>query len=103
VDKLRILKDFEELAFKESLGSDEIRLYLLLLANCDIAMHGELGYDTIRGALGKRFSPTRLNRACQRLSVHGLIEIIPPSLDEISKENFSLKYGILQLAAEQPH
>lgn len=103
MDKLRILKDFEELAFKESLESDEIRLYLLLLANCDITMRGELGYDTIKGALGKRFSPARLNRACRRMSVHGLIEVISPSLDEISEENFSLEYGILHLAAEQPH
>jgi len=78
VDKLHLLKEFERLARKEGLESDEIRLYLLLLANCDITLHGELGFDTIKGALGKRFSPTRLNRACRRLSVHGLIEVVPP-------------------------
>lgn len=101
MDKLHILKDFTRLALKWTLESDEIRLYLLLLVNCDATRHGELGYGTIKGAFGKEFSPARLKRACRRLSSHGLIEVIPPLPDEITEEYFIMAYTILPLAEEQ--
>jgi len=103
VDKLRILKEFERLALKKALETDEIRLYLLLLANCDITGNGKIECRAIKDALGKRFLPNRLNRTCRQLSVHGLIEVITPSFDEISEEDFPLEYRILQLAEELRH
>ena len=101
MDKLRILKKFERLALKKTLEADEIRLYLLLLANCDLTGNGKIEYRAIKDALGKKFFSTKLNRACRRLSDHGLIEVITPSFDEISEEDFPLEYRILQLAEEQ--
>jgi len=97
VNRLRILKDFGELARKERLDSDEVRLYLLLLANCRTWKHVDIEYRAIKSALGKQFSVARLKRACRRLSGHGLIEIISP-LDEITAKDFAMTYRIFPLA-----
>ena len=98
MDKLRILKEFEKLALKESLETDEVRLYLLLLANCGARRRGGIEYNTIRGALGKGFSPARLKRACRRLSAHGLIEVVSPPMDGVAGNDFSMVYRIFNLA-----
>lgn len=103
MDKLRILKEFERLALKKTLDSDEIRLYLLLLVNCGATGQGEISYSTITGALGNAFFPARLKRVCRRLSAHGLIEVIFPFPDKIAEEDFMLAYRILPLAEGQRH
>ena len=103
MDKLRILKEFERLALKESLATDEVMLYLLLLANCGARRHGRITYNTIRGALGKEFSPARFKQACRRLSAHGLIEVVSSPLEGIAGNDFSVKYRVLNLAEGQRH
>ncbi len=101
MDKLHLLKEFERLARKEGLESDEIRLYLLLLANCGATSQGEISYSTITGALGKGFPPPRLKRTCRRLSDHGLIEVISPLLDEMTAEDITVAYVIVPLAEDR--
>lgn len=101
MDKLRLLKEFEKLALTETLETDEIRLYLLLLSNSGRRMHGRIASGTLKDALGKRFSAAGLKRACRRLSDNGLIEVLSPSLNEFSDENFNMAYRIVPLAGER--
>ena len=100
MDKLRILKEFESLALNKTLESEEIGLYLLFLANCDTQSQGEITYNTIKDALGIEFSPARLKQACRRLSKHNLIEVIPPSLDGITTNDFTVLYRIFPLTGD---
>jgi len=101
VDKLRILKEFERLAFGDTLETDEIRLYLLLLAYCREAKDGEIAYRTVKDALGEGFSPARFKQACLRLSSNNLIKVDSPPLNRITVGDFSLVYRIFPYAEKQ--
>ncbi|HLA05567.1 MAG TPA: hypothetical protein VJZ16_06265 [Syntrophales bacterium] len=98
MDKLRILKEFERLAFGDTLETDEIRLYLLLLAYCREAKGGEITYRTVKEALGEEFSPDRFKQACLRLSSNNLIKVVSPPLNRITVGDFSLVYRIFPYA-----
>ena len=97
MNRLRILKEFENLARRESLDTDEIRLFLLLLANCRAPKHGEIEYSTVKSALGKQFSFAKLQRVCRRLSMHGLIEVILFPLDGLNGKDIVIAYRIFLL------
>jgi len=101
VDKLRILKEFERLAFGDTLETDEIRLYLLLLAYCREAKGGEITYRTVKDALGEGFSPVRFKQACLRLSSNNLIKIVSPPLNRITVGDFNLVYRIFPYAEKR--
>jgi hypothetical protein len=101
VDKLRILKEFERLAFGDILETDEIRLYLLLLAYSREAKSGEITYRTVKDALGEGFSPDRFKQACLRLASNNLIEVVFPPLNRIIVGDFSLMYRIFPYAEKQ--
>lgn len=101
MDKLRILKEFERLAFGDTLETDEIRLYLLLLAYCREAKSGEITYRTVKDALGEGFSPARFKQACLRLSSNNLIKVVSPPLNRITVGDFSLVYRIFPYAEKQ--
>ena len=101
MDKLRILKEFERLAFGDTLETDEIRLYLLLLAYCREAKDGEITYRTVKDALGEGFSPARFKQACLRLSSNNLIKVVSPPLNRITVGDFNLVYRIFPYAEKQ--
>jgi len=101
VDKLRILKEFERLAFGDTLETDEIRLYLLLLAYCREAKGGKIAYRTVKDALGEGFSPVRFKQACLRLSSNNLIKIVSPPLNRITVGDFNLVYRIFPYAEKR--
>ena len=101
MDKLRILKEFERLAFGDTLETDEIRLYLLLLAYCREAKDGEIAYRTVKDALGEGFSPVRFKQACLRLSSNNLIKIVSPPLNRITVGDFNLVYRIFPYAEKR--
>ncbi len=64
MDALEQFKELERLAAGNNLDADEIRLYLLLLANCRGSRSGQIAYITIKNAIGREFSPARLEEAC---------------------------------------
>ena len=101
MDKLGLLKEFERLAFGDTLETDEVRLYLLLLAYCREARSGEITYGTIKNALGEEFSPARLKQACLRLSDNNLIQVVVPPLNRIPAGDFNLVYRIFLHAEKQ--
>lgn len=101
MDRLGVLKAFEKLVEGGALDTDEIRLYLLLLANCGHTKTGAISYRTIRDALGEGYSLARLKRSCHHLGKHGLIENLPPFLGESSTEDSILTYRILSLAEKE--
>jgi hypothetical protein len=95
VDKHAVLKQFEKLAGKVSLNTGEIRLYLLLLANCRDTGDGEIEYITIKDALGdNRYMTGELPQICRHLEEHGVIEVLSTSLEEIIADNSILTYRI---------
>lgn len=100
MDRLGVLKEFEKLAGTSNLDIVAVRLYLLLLANCGHANAGAISCRTIRDALGEGYSLDRLKCACRHLGEHGLVEYLPPFLEESSTEDSRLIYKILSLAGK---
>lgn len=101
MDKLGMLAEFEKRAHGEGLGSDEVRLFLLLLANYDCAsQRGEIGRSTVAAVMGKGFSSARFKRLCRRLSALGLIEIAVLSPGGSAGEDSILVYGLHRLSQE---
>ena len=94
MDRQELLAELEQLGSADNLDSDEIRLYILLLANCVGTRNGEIGYGTIKSAFGKEFSLGKLNNACLRLSNCKLIKVISASPVEASEDDFTLTYII---------
>ncbi len=94
MDKLRILREVEQ-AILAHLEADGIRLYLLLLANSRETGEGNIGYKTIRKALGADFHASRVLDACRDLRDQGLIEIISPPPDNLAEPDFALIYRIV--------
>lgn len=101
MDKLHILKEFEKLALRESLGRDDVRLYLLLLANCGRRGGGEIAGKTIEDALGWGFPTVKLQRACHHLSELGLIALVSPLPDDASAADFTVAYTISSLQRQR--
>jgi hypothetical protein len=94
MDPLNQFKELERLAAGNNLDADEIRLYLLLLANCRGSRKGQIAYTTIKSAIGGGFSPAKLKKACQRLLTGKLIVVTSPFPDCINEENLILSYLI---------
>jgi hypothetical protein len=94
MDRLDLLKELEKLVILRRLDTDEIRLYLLLLANCSGSRDGEIEYMSIKSAFGGVFSRSKLEKACRRLFNYKLItltSIIPIGKSEV---DFTLSYII---------
>jgi hypothetical protein len=94
MNKLRILREVEQ-AILVHLEADGIRLYLLLLANSGENGEGNIGYRTIRKALGTDFHASRVIDACRDLRGQGLIEVISPPPDNLAEHDFALIYRIV--------
>jgi hypothetical protein len=94
MDALNQFKALERLAAGNNLDADEIRLYLLLLANCRGSRNGQIAYATIKSAIGKEFSPRKLKIACQRLIISKLFVVTSLFPENIDEENFILSYLI---------
>ena len=101
MDKYAVLKQFEKLAGEIPMDSGEIRLYLLLLANCRDTGDGEIEYITIKDAFGGMYPTGELQRICRRMEKHGVIEIITPPLEEITAGNLILTYRISPFAGKR--
>ncbi|HTP65487.1 MAG TPA: hypothetical protein VMJ66_08860 [Geobacteraceae bacterium] len=95
MDKLDLVKELDRLAAGNDLEANEIRLYLLLLANCRGTRNGQIESATIKSAIGREFSPGRLKKACQRLAASNLLAITSNFPDNLPEENFVLSYQIL--------
>lgn len=94
MDTLDQFKALEKLAAGKNLDADEIRLYLLLLANCRGSRNGQIAYTTIKSAIGRGFSPAKLKKACQRLLKGNLVVVTSPFPERINEETFILFYLI---------
>ena len=95
MDKLDLVKELDRLAAINGLDADEIRLYLLLLANCRGSRAGQIEYATIKSAIGWELSPGKLKKACQRLVMSNLVAVTPPLHEYMIDDNFVLSYRIL--------
>ncbi len=95
MDKLDLFKELDRLALSNGLGAEDIRLYLLLLANCRGLRKGQIEYAIIKTALGREFSLDRLKKSCQRLFVNNLVEVTSGFPDKIYKNDFTLSYLLL--------
>lgn len=94
VDRLAMVRNLEELASSEGLEPDEIRLYLLLLANCDDSGEGRTGCRQLAIVFGHCFSRGRIRRAFRRLADLGLIHFEPIPVGGVGDEAFVLSYSI---------
>ncbi len=96
MDKLGFLKDIERLAVENCLDADEVRLYLLLLANCRGSQQCEITYSVIKSAIGSDFTNEKLKKACQQLVTEKMIHIDSLIPDYFTREEFVLSYTILE-------
>lgn len=96
MDKVGMLREFENTKAGKGLMPWDIRLYLLLLVG-SIDESGEIESSTIRDAFGKVFIPSMLPSSCRRLMKAGLIEISGESLEKLKSEDFTLRYKLLPL------
>jgi hypothetical protein len=94
MDRLELLKGLEKLVIEKGLESYEIRLYLLLLANCSWTGNGEIDHMTIKIALGGEFSRSYVEKVCQRLFSCKLITFSAIISVGPSEEDFTLSYMI---------
>jgi hypothetical protein len=94
MDALNQFKALERLAAGNNLDADELRLYLLLLANCRGSRNGQIAYTTIKSAIDSELSPGKLKKACQRLLMGNLVVVTSPFPERINEENFILSYLI---------
>ncbi len=94
MDKLRTLQSAKSCKIMDNLNTDEIRLYLILLANCGKNGDGKILLRVINGVLGQGFSIDRLKAACCKLSEYGLIEVPASSLEQIKDDGSKLAYKI---------
>ncbi len=75
VDMLGMVRDLEDLVSREGLEPDEMRLYLLLLANCDKSGRGRTGCRRLAIIFRRRHFQDRISQALNRLAVLGLIQV----------------------------
>ena len=100
MDRLGLVGNLGELASKEGLEPDEIRLYLLLLANCRESGQGKASYRQLGIVFGQFRFGDRIRRAINRLSGLGLVQCA--SLPEcMGGEEFVLSYLIPGVASDE--
>lgn len=79
MDRLGVLADIEKSAEAGTVGRDELRIFLLLLAGYDYGRkRGELRRSDVAAALGGEFLRSRFDLACRGLSSLGFLEILSP-------------------------
>lgn len=94
MDKVRILQSVKSCKIMDNLNTDEIRLYLILLANSGQNGDGKILSRVVNGVLGEGFSMDRLKAACCKLSEFGLIEVHPSALEQLNDDDSKLVYKI---------
>lgn len=94
VDRLAMVRKLGELASSEGLEPDEIRLYLLLLANCDDSGEGKAGCRRLAIIFGHCRSRGRIRQALLRLAELGLIHFEPIPRGRGEEEDFVLSYSL---------
>lgn len=94
MDKLSILQSVKRCKIMDNLNTDEIRLYLILLANSGENGVGNILLRGINGVLGQGFSLDRVKAACCKLAEYGLIEVPTSSLEQINDNDTKLDYKI---------
>ncbi len=95
MDKLDLLRELDRLVVANDLDADEIRLYLLLLANCRGLRNGQIEYATIKSAIGGDFSVAKVQKACQHLFASNLIAVTSVIPDNPHENNLIFSYLIL--------
>lgn len=94
MDKLSILQSVKRSKIMDNLNTNEIRLYLILLANSRENGDGKILLRVINGVLGEGFPIDRLKAACCKLSKYGLIDVSASSLEQIKDNDSKLVYKI---------
>ncbi len=94
MDKLSMLKSVKRSKIMDNLNSDEIRLYLILLANSGENGDGKILLSVIYGVLGEGFSMDRLKVSCRKLAEYGLIEVPASSMEQVKDDDSKLVYKI---------
>ena len=94
MDKLSILQSVKRCKIMDNLNTDEIRLYLILLANSGENGDGKILLRVIYEVLGEGFSTDRLRAACSKLEEYGLIEVPASSLEQVEDDDSKLVYKI---------
>ncbi len=96
MDKVGLLREFENTKAGKGLMPWDVRLYLLLLVSAKDEF-GEIESRSIRKVFGKVFMPGLFPPSCRRLMKAGLIEISGESLEKLNGEDFTLRYKLLDL------
>ncbi|MBI4744984.1 MAG: hypothetical protein HY786_00195 [Deltaproteobacteria bacterium] len=94
MDKLRILQSVKRCKMIDNLNTDELRLYLILLANSRGNGDGKILLRGINRIFGEGFSVNRVKTACSKLAEYGLIEVPASSLERIRDYDSKLVYKI---------
>ena len=94
MDRREFLRELEKLVRMDDLKKDDIRLYILLLTNCIGSQNAQIGYGTIRCALGVEFTTRKLKNACQRLISRRLITVASMVPQGTNNAGFNLHYTI---------
>lgn len=100
MDRLCLARNLGEVASREGLAPVEIRLYLLLLANCGDSGQGTASYRQLAIVFGQLRFGGRIRRAVNRLAGLGLVQCA--SLPEcMGEEEFVLSYSIPGMASDE--
>lgn len=76
MEKLQLVREFAELAARESLPDYLVRLYLFLLAASGEDGRGSIHPAAAARALGENWTPADLRRGARALAQQNLIEIV---------------------------
>lgn len=99
MDRLGVLAELERLMEAGKVGSEEFRLFLLLLVNYDRGrQRGEISRLAAHTAMGKGVTRHGLDRACRGLAALGLLELLPPFPEPGREEESVMVYVIPPLA-----
>ncbi|GAB7026009.1 hypothetical protein [Geotalea toluenoxydans] len=93
MDKFRILRSVESSTFQR-LEPEELRVYLLLLANSGKNGRGTINGRSLRKAAGTHLSRKKIAEMCETLREHGLLQGVLLLPHDPTEHDLVLRYGI---------
>lgn len=93
MDKLRILRSVERSTFQR-LEPEELRVYLLLLANSGRNGRGTINGRSLRRAACIHLSRKKIAEICGTLLEHGLLQAVLLLPHDPAEHDLVLRYGI---------
>ena len=95
MNKLRLLREFNQSELFRCLSCDELRLFLFMVADCAETGEGEINFSQAELIFGKDFSQKRFDEICEELNKKGLISLICHTSGDTTKRQLAIMYRIM--------